>query len=80
MKRRRDDFFMFLLVLPFALIGAIVLLIGARDIEEHKLQKEQQSTYNLDSLRKVNSRLRHDPREDSLVTLEDSIHFYEDGM
>ncbi|MBO4722469.1 MAG: hypothetical protein J5629_06005 [Muribaculaceae bacterium] len=78
MKRNRHDFFMFLIVLPFALIGGIILLIGARDIEEHKAQ--QNTEYNIDSIRKVSPRLRHDPREDSLVTLEDSIHFYEDGM
>lgn len=78
MKRNRHDFFMFLIVLPFALIGGIILLIGARDIEEHKAM--QQHEYNIDSIRKASPRLRHDPREDSLVTLEDSIHFYEDGM
>ena len=78
MKRNRHDFFMFLIVLPFALIGGIILWVGARDIEEHKAQ--QNTEYNIDSIRKASPRLRHDPREDSLVTREDSIHFYEDGM
>lgn len=72
MKRKRHDWFMFLIVLPFALLGPIILWIGAKDIDKHKIQSEQQSVYK-------QKRPRHDPKEDSLVTKEDSIHFYEDG-
>jgi hypothetical protein len=72
MKMKRDDWFMFLFVLPFAILGPIIIYIGAKDQEEHKLQQMEQAV-NID-------RPRYDPREDSLVTREDSIHFYEDGM
>ena len=72
MKMKRDDWFMFLFVLPFAILGPIIIYIGAKDQEEHKLQQLEQAE-NIE-------RPRYDPREDSLVTREDSIHFYEDGM
>ncbi|MBR5640440.1 MAG: hypothetical protein IKW83_12085 [Muribaculaceae bacterium] len=74
MRSKRHDWFMFMLVLPFAIVGVIILWIGARDIEAHKQQRLQ-----VDSVQRVQDRPRHDPREDSLVTKEDSIHFYEDG-
>lgn len=68
---------MFAVVLPFALAGALVLYIGAKDSESRRQQQE----LGIDSLRTMHRRLpRHDPREDSLKTREDSIHFYEDGF
>lgn len=66
MKMKRKDWLWFLFVLPFALLGPIIIYIGAKDKETHK---QHQAV-----------RPRYDPREDSLVTKEDSIHFYEDGM
>lgn len=72
MKMKRKDWLWFLFVLPFALLGPIIIYIGAKDQEEHKLQQMEQAVKN--------ERPRYDPREDSLVTREDSIHFYEDGL
>ena len=44
MKREwKHDWLMFLLVLPFALFGAVVLWVGAKDIEEHKIEKQMQA-------------------------------------
>lgn len=40
---KRFDWFMLLLVVPFALFGAFVLWIGAKDIEEHKIEKQMQA-------------------------------------
>lgn len=71
MKPKRDDWFMFIVVLPFALIGPIILYIGARDVESRKLQ----SMEHVDSIRP-----RVDTAEFYLKTKEDSIHFYEDGL
>lgn len=71
MKHKRDDWFMFIVVLPFALIGPIILYIGARDVESRKLQ----SMEHVDSIRP-----RVDSTEFYLKTKEDSIHFYEDGF
>lgn len=42
-KKNKHDWLMFLLVLPFALFGAVVLWIGAKDIEEHKIEKQMQA-------------------------------------
>ncbi len=64
-KEKRFNWLMFLFVLPFALLGGIILLIGARDNERHK---------------KAVYLHEYHQQESNLKTLEDSIHFYEDGM
>jgi hypothetical protein len=58
-KEKRHDIFMFLLVIPIALLSAFILIIGEKDRQRHQ-ERQQQDTV--------------------LVTLEDSVHFYEDGM
>lgn len=68
MKAKKHDWMMLLLVLPFALFGAVVLWIGAKDVEEQK--REQ---VNIDSIRRIQKEL-------FLKTTEDSVHFYEDGL
>ena len=75
MKAKKHDWLMLILVAPFALFGAVVLWIGAKDIEEHKRQHQhsKETQLNIDSVRRVQKELR-------LKTLEDSVHFYEDGM
>ena len=40
MKPKRNDWMMFLLVLPFALFASIILWIGAKDIEAHNLDPD----------------------------------------
>ena len=68
---KRHDLLMALIVVPCALLGAIVLYIGAKDIESRRVEK----TLRVDSI-------RHDYRTvpKHLETLEDSIHEFEDGM
>lgn len=58
-KEKRHDIFMFLLVIPIALLSAFILIIGEKDRQQHQQQQQQDTV---------------------LVTLEDSVHFYEDGM
>ena len=64
-KKKKEDWLMSLIVLPFALFGSIILWIGARDIEEHR---QEQEVYT-DSIRTPN-----------LKTFEDSVHEFEDGF
>lgn len=59
---------MMALVAPIVIIGIVVLYFGAKDVES---QRKPQTEYNIDSLRQVERNLR---------TLEDSVHFYEDGL
>ena len=42
-KTKSFDWFMLLFVIPFALFGACVLWYGAKDIEEHKIEKQMQA-------------------------------------
>lgn len=68
-EKRKESWLMLALVAPIVIIGIVVLYFGAKDVES---QREQQPTgYNIDSLRQVERNLR---------TLEDSVHFYEDGL
>ena len=81
MKERRFDWFMFTIVLSLALIAPIVLYFGAKDnerIEEMRAKTDsiRCEINKIDSMsRKLDDSLRHELR-----TLEDSVHFYEDGM
>lgn len=80
MKRNKDDWFMFVVdvmfavVLPFALAGALVFYIGAND-SESRLQQEP-------ALVRDTIPPRNDYRtvQPHLETLEDSIHEFEDGF
>lgn len=80
-SERKHDWLMFLLVLPFALFGAVVLWVGAKDID-----RTEEARAKNDSIRREISRIDSMSRrlEDSisreLTTLEDSVHLYEDGM
>lgn len=67
-RNRRFDWFMLLLIVPIALLSAFVIYYGSKDVEK---KKEQEQTINIDSLRQIHRELR---------TLEDSVHYYEDGM
>jgi len=72
---------MFLLVLPFALFGSIIIWIGAKDID-----RIEEARAKNDSIRREISRIDSMSRrlDDSihreLTTLEDSIHEFEDGF
>lgn len=78
---KKFDWFMLLLVIPFALFGAFVLWFGAKDID-----RIEEARAKNDSIRREISRIDSMSRrlEDSihreLKTLEDSIHEFEDGM
>lgn len=74
MKEKKFDWFMILLVVPLALLGAFVLYVGAQDIEEKKF--EQQIQHSVDSARQKHRQLRQ-LRE--LKTAEDTLHEFEDG-
>ena len=71
---------MFLFVLPFALLGGIILLIGARDNERIKAKAKNDSIRT--EINRKDSVLRKEVNalERELKTLEDSIHEFEDGM
>ena len=76
MKLKKFDYLMILVVVVAALIPLTILYCGKIDSERHE---QQQQELGID--RTMHRRLpRHDPREDSLKTREDSIHFYEDGF
>lgn len=81
MKERRFDWFMFTIVLSLMLLGPILLYFGAKDkerIEEIRAKTDsiRCEINKIDSMsRKLDDSLRHELR-----TLEDSVHFYEDGM
>lgn len=67
-REKRFDWFMILLVVPLALLGAFVLYVGSKDLEERKMERHLE--YNVDSLRQAHKQL---------ITLEDSLHEFEDG-
>lgn len=80
-KKNKHDWLMFLLVLPFALFGAIVLWVGAKDIdriEEARVKNDsiRGEISRIDSM----SRRLEDLIHQELKTLEDSIHEFEGGM
>lgn len=78
MKLKKFDYLMMLVVVVAAVIPYAFLYLEKKDRERHE---QQQQELGIDSLRAMHRRLpRHDPREDSLKTREDSIHFFEDGM
>lgn len=70
-NEHRDDWLMMLIVIPCAVLAAVILWIGAKDIE--RIQQEQQPTYNVDSIRLIHQQLK-------LKTFEDSVHEFEDGF
>lgn len=59
---------MILLVVPCAVLSALILWFGARDIERHK--QERKTEYNVDSIRQAHKQLKN---------AEDSLHEFEDG-
>lgn len=67
-EKRKESWLMLALVAPIVIIGIVVLYFGAKDVES---KQPQPTEYNIDSLRQVERNLR---------TLEDSVHFYEDGL
>lgn len=79
-KEKRFNWLMFLFVLPFALLGGIILLIGARDNERIKAKAKNDSIRT--EINRKDSVLRNEVNalERELKTLEDSIHEFEDGM
>lgn len=76
MKKRNH--LLALLVIVLAVIPAIILCIGAYDREKKEVERFE-SLMNIDSLRQVYSESSYRLCEDSLKTIEDSIHYYEDG-
>lgn len=60
-------------MIAVAVVAASYIFVGACKEEP---SSSEQPHCSADKLRPP----RHDPREDSLKTLEDSVHFYEDGF
>lgn len=80
-ERRKEDLLMFAIMLPLACAGVIFLLIGAKDrerIEDMRAKNDsiRREINRIDSM----SRSLEDSIHHELKTLEDSVHFYEDGM
>lgn len=67
------------------IIGFVCLLISVAGVLlmcmaiDHAQQRYKTELHNVDSLRSVNRALIEQQREAQLKTLEDSIHYYEDG-
>lgn len=80
MKNKKHNWFMFLFVLPFALFGAIVLYIGAKDQEAHKQKNMEQATFVEDSVEIIDEDTAYKISGSRLMTLSDSIHYFEDGL
>lgn len=57
-------------------VAAVLLMCIAFDQAQQRYETE---LHNVDSLRSVNRALIEQLREAQLETLEDSIHYYEDG-
>ena len=57
-------------------VAAVLLMCMAID---HAQQRYETELHNVDSLLRVNRALIEQQREAQLKTLEDSIHYYEDG-
>lgn len=57
-------------------VAAVLLMCMAIDQAQQRYKTELN---NVDSLRRVNRALIEQQREAHLKTLEDSIHYYEDG-
>lgn len=72
-QQHKHDWLMMLIVIPCAILGAVVLWFGARDVE--RIQQKQME-YNVDSARQQHRQLRQ-LRE--LKTAEDTLHEFEDG-
>lgn len=75
MKRDKDDWFTFALVLPAALLGALFIYLGAKDSESRRQQEH--AVVATDTVPPRDDYRTLQPR---LETLEDSIHEFEDGM
>ena len=86
MKERRFDWLMFTIVLAPALITPILLYFGDMDKEDEVLRRMERcdsvksDILTIDSLRRAQRAMIDKQREDSLVTKDDSVHYYEDGM
>lgn len=79
-ERRKEDLLMFAIMLPLACAGVIFLLIGARDNERIKAKAKNDSIRTEINRKDSVFRKEVNALERELKTLEDSVHFYEDGM
>ena len=79
-ERRKEDLLMFVIMLPLACAGVIFLLIGARDNEIIKAKAKNDSIRTEINRKDSVLRKEFNALERELKTLEDSVHFYEDGM
>lgn len=80
-RMKKFDWLMLLLVVPFALFGALVLWVGAKDIDriEEARAKNDSIRGEISRIDSMSRRLEDSIRRE-LKTLEDSIHEFEDGM
>lgn len=79
--QKKYDWFMALVAVPIALLGAFVIYVGAQDrerIEDTRAKNDsiRREISKIDSM----SRSLEDSIHHELKTLEDSVHYFEDGM
>lgn len=68
--KKKNDWLLGLVALMAAVGSIIIIALAIRDSEEQRIERME---YNVDSLRRAHQELK-------LKTLEDSVHYYEDGM
>lgn len=74
LKEKRDW-----IIGAFALLVSVSLVVALCCAIEHAQTKHEAEEHNIDSLRRAHRALIERQREAQLKTLEDSIHYYEDG-
>ena len=73
-KRKFDFALMFLFVIATCFMVFLAVLAWVMDAKEEERQRERdQATMQIDSLRQIHKELQ-------MRTLEDSVHYFEDGM
>lgn len=80
MRRDKEDWFMFALVLPAALLGALFIYIGAKDSESRRQQEHAVLSVTIVVTDTIPTRNDYRTVQPRLETLEDSIHEFEDGF
>lgn len=63
-----------------AIGGCIAIVIGVSQCHTSTPVSDEALEYNIDSLRRVHRALEEKKQEGKLKTLEDSIHYFEDGL
>ena len=62
------------------IVTCVAIVIGVSQCQYSVPLNNETQEYNIHYLRRVNRALEEKKRESKLKTLEDSIHYFEDGM